>query len=244
MVIERYIGQAADTLKRDRGLLSQLLQEAGATMRGSAITCPFCDDKRPSAGIYESNGDGFRYKCHKCGFQGDILDVIARLDGIEVAEVFRRLKGERPQKQPKVYPDLESLRLAMPGKVEAVFQYSEPKTGKADMLVIRSMTPDGKTFRQARPVSGGFVFQAPAKPWPLYNRKRLQTADTVVVVEGEGKVHALHEYSVIATTSPGGALKAEYADWTSLAGKNVILWPDADEPGRAHTQQVEDTART
>ncbi|HPD32705.1 MAG TPA: AAA family ATPase, partial [Phycisphaerae bacterium] len=41
-----------------------------------------------------------------------------------------------------------------------------------------------------------------------------------------------------ATTSPCGAGKAEYADWQPLAGKQVTLWPDNDEPGRAHMKTV------
>jgi len=237
VITDRLAGRRPDALKQDRALLLQLLQEAGATIRGSAVTCPFCDDKHPSAGIYGSNGDGFRYKCHKCGFQGDILDVIARIDGLDITEVFRRLK--QPHKPPKIYPDIETLSAAMPGTVEAVCRYTNPKTKKPDMLVLRSMAPGGKTFRQARPVSGGFVFEAPPKPWPLYNRIRVQTADTVVVVEGELCVHTLHTCGVVATTSPAGAGKAEYADWTPLAGKNVILWPDADEQGQAHIRQVE-----
>lgn len=219
-----------------------ILREAGAKGRGNSITCPLCDDKHPSAGVYSAvEGDGYRFKCHKCGFNGSILDVIAKLDGISIDDVFKRLRGDpRPQQRPpKVYPDLESLKQAMPGTVEAVYQYTDPKTGKTDMLVIRSMTPNGKTFRQARPVSGGFVFQAPGKPWPLYNRARVQTADTIVVVEGEKCVHALHEYGITATTSPAGAGKAEYADWTPLAGKNIILWPDPDELGGPHMVQSE-----
>ena len=246
MIIDNFTGRKPDELKQDRVLLRQLLLDAGGTVKGSAMTCPFCNDKHPSAGMYDSNGDGYRYKCHKCGFQGDILDVIAKIDGLEIAEVFKRLKGDtKSQKQPsKVYPDLESLKQAVPGTVEDVYQYTDPKTGKPEMLVIRSMTPEGKTFRQAKPVPGGFVFQAPVKPWRLYNRKRLQSADTVVVVEGESCVHALHGYGIIATTNPGGAGKAEHCDLTPLAGKNVILWPDNDEPGRAHVAQVEKILQT
>jgi hypothetical protein len=49
----------------------------------------------------------------------------------------------------------------------------------------------------------------------------------------------LNDYNFVATTSPGGAGKSEYADWLPLAGKNVILWPDNDTVGRKHMQQVE-----
>lgn len=56
--------------------------------------------------------------------------------------------------------------------------------------------------------------------------------------EGEKCVHALHDIGLIATTSPCGAGKAEYADWTLLAGKSVWLWPDYDVNGLAHMNDV------
>ena len=95
------------------------------------ISCPFCDDKKPSAGIYQSNGD-YRYKCHKCGFGGSVLDVIAKVDGIEVAEVFNRLSGDsRSQRQPpKIYPNIEALKQAVPGEVSEVYQYTNPNSGR------------------------------------------------------------------------------------------------------------------
>ena len=241
MIIDRFTHRKAEELKRDRTALFDVLKEAGANIRGNNITCPLCDDKHPSAGIYSTSEGDYRFKCHKCGFNGSILDVIVKVDGLDVSEVFQRLRGDsRPQKKPPtIYPDIETLKAAMPYPVEDIYQYTHPTTGKPEMLVLRLNTPDGKTFRQARPVPSGFVQQAPAKPWPIYNRARIQKADTVVVVEGEKKVHILHDYGITATTSPGGALKAEHADWSSVAGKNVILWPDNDEPGRAHMQQVE-----
>ncbi|MHC4206332.1 MAG: hypothetical protein ACYSTT_16900 [Planctomycetota bacterium] len=121
-----------------------------------------------------------------------------------------------------VYPDIEALKATMPYLVEDTYEYTHPNTGLLEVLVLRLKSPEGKTFRQARPVDGGFVQQAPAKPWPLYNRARSKTADTVVVVEGEKDVHALHKFGVVATTSLAGAGKAEYADWAPLAGKNII----------------------
>jgi hypothetical protein len=77
----------------------------------------------------------------------------------------------------------------------------------------------------------------------LYNQAGLQGADTVVVVEGEKCVDSLSRYGVAATTSPGGAGKAKLADWRPLAGKNVVLWPDNDAPGRGHMAQVETILR-
>ena len=243
MLVDRYVHRKAEDLKRDRAALLDVLKEAGATIRGNNITCPLCDDKHPSAGIY--NGDGnYRYQCHKCGFNGSVLDVIAHLDGIGIDEVFKRLRSDsQTKKPPKVYATIEEMKQAIPGKVEAVYHYTDPATGKADMIVIRYITPGGKSFSQARPVENGFVFGAPPKPWPLYNRKRLEQTPLIIVVEGEKCVHALHKFGYVATTGPCGAGKAEYVDWILLAGKNVILWPDADEPGREHINQVEDILR-
>ena len=255
MIIERFTNRTATELKQNEKALADVLREAGADIKGRSVRCPFCDDKKPSGGIYQSNCE-YRYKCHKCGFNGSIIDVIAKMDGLTIREVFTQVKSDsRPQQQPptvsplrsskfpssmtKVYPDIKSLEAAMPYPVENVFRYTCPNSGKFDMIVFRLITTDGKTFRSASPQTGGFVLQAPAKPWPLYNRKRIQDADTVVVVEGESCVHALHSYSITATTSPAGAGKAACANWGPLAGKNVILWPDNDKPGRAHMRQVE-----
>jgi hypothetical protein len=38
--------------------------------------------------------------------------------------------------------------------------------------------------------------------------------------------------SPLGPTTPGGTSAAERVDWTPLAGRRVILWPDADQPGK------------
>ncbi len=229
-----------NVVRRDRVALARELEQAGSQFKGNNCKCPFHEDTHPSGSIYADDMGVWRFKCQalSCGFGGDIFDVQAKLRNTTAAEVLRADNEPSRKPTPKVYATLDDLKVAMPGEVEAVYQYTDP-TGKVDMIVIRCKTPAGKTFRQARPQAGGYVMQAPAKPWPLYNRARMQAADTVVVVEGESCVHALHGAGVIATTAPGGALKGGCADWQPLAGKNVILWPDCDEPGRKHMAQVE-----
>jgi hypothetical protein len=146
----------------------------------------------------------------------------------------------------KVFPTLESIAGTL-GAVEEIYRDTDPTTGVVALGIIRWRRADGKkAFVQCRPEAGGFVMKAPEGKYPLYNRARIAKADTVVVVEGEKCVHALHGVGIVATTAPGGALKGDKADWTPLAGKNVILWPDNDAPedafpqgkGVAHMQQV------
>jgi putative DNA primase/helicase len=63
----------------------------------------------------------------------------------------------------------------------------------------------------------------------------------VVVVEGEkcaDAAEAVFPDSVVMTSS-GGSEAADQTDWSTLAGrKQVIIWPDADEPGRKYAKQM------
>ena len=126
----------------------------------------------------------------------------------------------------------------LPG-LEATYRYCDPASRQPQLIVFRlRVAGGGKRFLQARPEGEGYVLKAPPPPLPLYNRSRIAGAERVVVVEGEKAIHALHGVGIAATTSPGGAGKAGYADWQPLAGKSCILWPDHDPPGIAHMQDV------
>jgi len=62
--------------------------------------------------------------------------------------------------------------------------------------------------------------------------------DPIIVVEGEKCVDALRAVGMVALTSPCGAGKAKCADWEPLRRRDCVLWPDHDEPGRAHMADV------
>jgi hypothetical protein len=250
-----------DTLRRDRAALVTALTDAGAKFAsdGKACRCAFHEDGNPSAGIYQSQDGSWRFKCHAaaCAFHGDLFDVEARATGKTVAEVLRDKAGPMPKKTAartdpedehvRRYPTVEALRQAAcyegPGKPplehEATFLYCDPATRRPDMIVFRLLKPDGdKTFRQGRPEGDGFALRRPSGKFPVYNRTRLVGAPSCVIAEGEKCVHALAEVGIIATTSPGGAGKAKYADWSPLAGMVCYLWPDADAAGAGHMRDV------
>jgi DNA primase len=48
----------------------------------------------------------------------------------------------------------------------------------------------------------------------------------------------------LGTTSMGGAGAAKLTDWSPLAGRNVIIWPDHDEPGRRYADDAAALATT
>ncbi|MCZ7649286.1 MAG: AAA family ATPase [Planctomycetota bacterium] len=234
-------------IRADRESLVRVLSDAGAAFKGNVCGCPFHDDKHASAGIYQADDGGWRFKCQAagCGFGGDVLDVRAKLSGTNRGEEIRRLRGVEfgeplpsaasPTRPPVVHRTLEALKAAAErsdreagGKVKVAHVY-RGADGKPALIVLRLERPDGsKAFRQCRPEGDGYAMQAPPKPWPLYSLARVQESELVIVVEGEKAAGALQRFGFTATTSAAGAGKARYADWAPLAGKTVYLWPDAD----------------
>lgn len=243
-----------DTIRKNRELLKQELEAAGAKFAaGGAINCPFHEDHRPSSGIYKSKDDVFRFKCQAadCGFCGDIFDVRARATNRPLAEVLleaigqvdnrsttnRSRKNQAADRQGKVYPDLDSLRAALPGQIISEHPYKS-ETGQVEMIVFRCQVDGDKSYRPAHPCKGGFRLAAPPKPWPLYQRDVIVSNDTLIICEGEKCCDVLAHYDIAATTNPFGSGKAEHADWAPLAGKNIILWPDNDIVGQNHMRQI------
>jgi putative DNA primase/helicase len=80
------------------------------------------------------------------------------------------------------------------------------------------------------------------KPRPLFNLEKLHNrpAAPVLIVEGEKACHAAEQLapSCVCLTSPGGSKAAAQADWTPLDHREVVIWPDADDPGRQYAAMV------
>jgi putative DNA primase/helicase len=82
------------------------------------------------------------------------------------------------------------------------------------------------------------------KPRPLHGLDRLAARPDApaIVTEGEKAADAagalLADHAAI--TSPGGSKAAGAADWSALAGRRVVIWPDADDPGQAYVRDVLD----
>lgn len=68
---------------------------------------------------------------------------------------------------------------------------------------------------------------------PLYNIPGILQSERVVFCEGEKAAKALIDQGICATAVMGGANSPlDKTDLTPLARKDVLIWPDADEPGR------------
>lgn len=120
------------------------------------------------------------------------------------------------------------------GPHSALYRYAD--TEGLIYCTARYETADGKQFSWYRWRNGDWECKAPAVPRALYGLWDLQErpAAPVLVVEGEkcrdAAAGALA--STVVLSWAGGANGVKSADWAVLAGRQVDLWPDADEPGR------------
>jgi len=111
--------------------------------------------------------------------------------------------------------------------------------GKSVALVLRFNGADGsKEFRPVSLHDGSWFLKGPATPRPLYRLPDVATAATVYVCEGEKTADAARSLGLVAVTSMNGAQSPDKTDWKPLAGKNVVLLPDHDEPGRKYAAAV------
>jgi len=242
---------SVDMERQSRDALIRELETAGADIRGNAVRCPWHEDQHASGSVWQDAARVWRYKCHVCDACGDVFDLRALNSGRDVGDELREVSGKAKPARPnnhgadgpnskQVFKTLGDLRVAVSrgGEIESEHVYEDPATGKTELLVFRLGAPGGKQFRQCHPVPGGWSMTAGPKPWPIYNEANVEQADEVIIAEGEKASDALIALGLCATTSPCGAGKAAHADWRALAGKRVILWPDADEPGRRHMRDV------
>lgn len=79
-------------------------------------------------------------------------------------------------------------------------------------------------------------------PRPLYKLFELvgQPDALVIVTEGEKAADAAAGlfFGLVTTTPMHGAKSPHKTDWTTLAGRRVVIWPDHDAPGAAFADSV------
>jgi len=168
------------------------------------------------------------------GDGGDLFAIIAATHHVDVRSDFGRvlqiaeeLLGRAPalppRKRKKTVP-LDEL-----GPATAKWDYRDVN-GKLIAVVYRYDPPGQR--KEFRSWDAKLRKLSPPDPRPLYNQPGIAQAETVVLVEGEKCAEALIGLGVTATTAMHGAnAPVEKTDWSPLAGKDVLLWPDRDKPG-------------
>jgi hypothetical protein len=134
------------------------------------------------------------------------------------------------KKRPPAEPPRKREPLPAPSKT---WTYTDT-SGNPLVLVHRYDKEDGK--KEYRPFTiAEHRWGAPEIGRPLYNLRGIagDPSPFVVFAEGEKAADALIERGITATTMMSGAkAPLDKTDWSILRGKNVVVWPDADAPGR------------
>ena len=171
------------------------------------------------------------------GDGGDIFAILAGNQRVDVRSEFPRVLAiaadllgraatlpPRPARKSKEDAATDNL-----GKPTAKWDYVDA-SGKLIAVVYR-YDPPGRR-KEFRPWDAKRRKMAPPNPRPLYNQPGMAQADQVVLVEGEKCAQALIDIGIVATTAMHGAnAPVDKTDWSPLAGKQVLIWPDKDKAG-------------
>ena len=176
------------------------------------------------------------------GDGGDIFSLIAGHSALDIHTDFNRVLDAAA--------DLLGRAREMPvrrsSKKDAPVDELGPATAKWDYLdaaghliaVVYRYDPQGQK-KQFRPWDAKRRKMAPPDPRPLYNQPGMTSAAQVVLVEGEKCAQTLIDAGIVATTAMHGAnAPVEKTDWSPLAGKAVLIWPDRDKPGWEYATQA------
>jgi hypothetical protein len=185
------------------------------------------------------------------------VESICAAVGLELSDLFPQAPPTKPAvAQGKIElrrqkDDKEDRVKTFASEAEAIAElerrHGEPShswqyhsaSGEPVGLIVRWDLPEGR--KDIRPVSRrgkGWIVGGMARPSPLYRLPDLAPAPQVFVCEGEKATDAARSIGLVATTSPHGANSAAKADWSPLAGKEVVILPDNDDAGRKYADQV------
>jgi putative DNA primase/helicase len=206
--------------------------------------------------------------CNQCGGKdhmgggGNGMDLLMRVKGWEFKDACRRVEEHLGLPQPQAakpkakgrphrIPDQPPADVAAPtlGRATAQWCYRNA-AGEQLFWVQRIDLPDGKLFVHRTWLDGNWHYPSKRDPFksewpaprPLYRLPDLTDRPDapVLITEGEKAADAAAElfpdHACLAWCGGTGGINT--VDWQALAGRDVTLWPDADEPGRACMAKV------
>ena len=127
---------------------------------------------------------------------------------------------------------------------ESILTKTYDYTDENGRLLYQCCRYEPKKFNQRRPSDNGeWIWDMEGVTRVLYNLPRVLLAPLVCVTEGEKDADTLNKYGLTATTNVGGSEKWLDAYSVTLAGKDVMIFPDRDKAGRDHEAKVTGSIR-
>ena len=236
------------------------LPDAKQYGKGWSARCPAHEDRRASLSIAEGDDSRALVNCHAgckvsaiCAAVGlRVLDLMPNVGTLPVNGV--NVNGIRPT--PKVTrvpltrnrkPTGKTFATAKDAVAElerrhgprsALWTYHDANGEPVGVVVRWNLADDKKDMRPVSQESDGWRIGGMTEPRPLYGLHVLPGAKRVYVCEGEKAADAIRSIGLTATTSAHGCKSPGKTDWRPLAGKEIIILPDEDPPGRKYADAV------
>jgi len=123
-------------------------------------------------------------------------------------------------------PEERSITDNLPHQLDRFLPVNAGETDKNRCLLLPFCVQTGHWSRPEKPI--------------LYDLEAIAAdrSSPVIVVESENCADALSRFGFLSTTNMGGFNAAQYSDWTSLEGRNVIIWPDHYETEASSSRKV------
>ena len=215
---------------RKRASVEDVVRGLGLKLRrqGKAFrsSCPLCGAGQGSGSIFEIKGEGEhqRWRCFGCERRGDVVDLVAEVERLTVAEAARRLAGREYQPKPRA----EAQAKAQPSGPSAsdriareIWREAGPFAGTLGETYLRRRGIDPNVIARA---SEALRFH-PNTPHSWDERSRTWVRAPAMVAQ------------VVTEAGPTGGVHVTYLD-RATAGKARLtpakrMWgPQTDADGR------------
>ncbi len=220
-------------------LLTDHLTSRGIRMRGegSERTANRCASiqHRPEHWCVSVNVRSQIWHCNDCDTGGSIIDWLMIEGNRSQVDVIRGLSDELARMTSSPSTPNTPVRDRAQRREIAAYDYTDAQ-GNTVFQVVRF---DPKEFRQRRPdPAGGWIWNLEGVNRVPYRLPEILMADPVVITEGEKDADNVRALGYTATCNAGGAGKWLDAYSEFLTGKNIIVIPDNDDPGKKHAEGI------
>lgn len=216
----------------DPGFVANRLGKAKRSGKGWVCLCPAHDDHHTSLSIGVGPDGKPLVRCFAGCSQQQVIGVLRSRD------LWPKLEKDW---EPMVPPPADALK-ATKWELTADTLFSYHTADGQFAFYVKRFEAKGDKPKTFLPLvygtldsKTGWHLKHPAAPKLLYNLHELTTRPDapVLLCEGEKPAEAARpkfpEY--VVTSWMGGSSAVAQADWRPLAGRHVVLWPDADEAG-------------
>jgi len=177
---------------------------------GWIARCPAHDDRNPSLGLRDRDGKVLVH-CYAGCPQRAVVEAL-------------QVRGLWPEPEPRYSRQI-------------VTKYDY--TDESGVLLYQVVRTEPKGFFQRRPDGMGGWINRKGQRQVLYRLREVREASIVFCVEGERDAETLRGFGFVATTNAGGAEAPWLPQYTeALRGREVILIPDNDPPGRKRVLRI------